>query len=243
MNYKTKANRVGTVSLAALAKRIIETVDKSGIDTATVSKQFVNLVSVNNRYQLAVLPGNNKPESENTKKLFKARRALFSDIYDYVEGNIKSPQIDVKTAAELVFNQLSKFGRNFSNVKIADQSLIYIRVIEGLKNPELALALDKIMLTERVEQLNQLQHEYEVVYLNRGNVSSTKVAPSNIRMEMQNAVKLYVDELKWMVNTYDTEAWHTLLKNVEQRFSEVNVTVVRRKVETQKLTENALTAN
>ncbi len=234
MNIKTKANRVGTVSLATLGKRVVETVVKSGIDEATASKQFVNLVSVNDRYQLAVLPGKNSPESEYVKSLFKARKTLFTDIYDYVEGNLKSPQTDVKNAAELIFKQLSKYGRNFRGVKIADQSLIYIRVIEGLKKPELATALNKIVLTEKVTQFDELQHNYEEVYLNKGNVSSTKVAPSNIRSEMQNALKLYVEELKWLVNTYETEAWKTLQKNVEQRFSEVNVTVTRRKVEAAK---------
>ena len=40
MNIKTKANRVGNTSLAALGERIISTVVKSGIGEATSSKQY-----------------------------------------------------------------------------------------------------------------------------------------------------------------------------------------------------------
>ncbi|MEI6752478.1 MAG: hypothetical protein WCK78_04860 [Paludibacter sp.] len=46
MNIKTKANRVGNTSLAALGERIISTIVKSGIDEAQRSKKFVVLQEV-----------------------------------------------------------------------------------------------------------------------------------------------------------------------------------------------------
>jgi len=106
----------------------------------------------------------------------------------------------------------------------------YIRVIEGLKKPDIVADVTKIMLTAKVAQLDQLQLDYEDLYLNRGNNSSVKVAPSSLRKEMQDAVKLYVEELKWLTNTNNTEEWRALYRNVEQRFSEVNVSATRKKV-------------
>ena len=40
---------------------------------------------------------------------------------------------------------------------------------------------------------------------------------------MQNAVKTYADELKWLANNQDTDDWKTLYANVEQRFNEMTV--------------------
>ena len=230
MSYKSKANRVGNISLAALGVRIIDTVAKSGIDQATSSKQFLVLQEVNSRYQASIVPGDAKQVSDSIKVLFKSRRVLFDEMYEYVKGQTKSPSPEMKEAALLVFERLNKYGRSYSQAQIADQSVKYIRVIEGLKKSDIAAAVTKIMLTAKVAQLDQLQLDYEDLYLNRGNNSAVRVAPSSLRKEMQETVKLYVEELRWLTNTYDTEEWRALYRNVEQRFSEVNVSNTRKKV-------------
>jgi hypothetical protein len=232
MLYKSKANRVGNLSLAALGLRIIDTVEKSGIDEALNSKQFQQLEGVNNRYQLSIIPNNASEVSKNIGSLFKDRNNLFIDMFDYVKGQTKSPDTDTKTAAVIVFTVLNKYGRGLTNVKIADLSVRFIRIIEGLKKPELAPAVTLMLLTEKLAEFEQLQLDYEDMYMGYGNVSSARVAPSNIRKEMQDAIKLYVEELKWMANSANTEAWRTLYRNVEQRFNEVNVSTTRKKADT-----------
>jgi hypothetical protein len=231
-NYKTKANRVGNTSLAALGLRIIDTVEKSGIDEARSSKQFLVLKEVNNRYQLAIVPGDNKTVQNQIRTLFIERKTEFLDMYDYTEGQTKSPVPEVKNAAEAVFKELNKFGRVYDRVKIADQSVQYIRIIENLKKPELQTSITKISLTEKLAGLDQTQLDYESVYLGKGNNNAASVAPSNLRKEMQNAVKTYVEELKWLTNTYETAEWQALYTNVEQRFNEVNVSLTRKKTGT-----------
>ena len=232
ISYKTKANRVGNTSLAALGLRIIDTVEKSGIDEALSSKQFLVLKEVNGRYQIAIVPGDSKEIANNIQALFNERKSVFVDAYDYVQGQTKSPIPEVKAAAVLVFKELNRFGRSFYGVKIADQSVQYIRIIENLKKPELQPAVTNISLEEKLAHLDQIQLDYEALYLGKGNSDSTNVAPSNLRKEMQQAVKMYVEELKWLANTHDTPEWQTLYSNVEQRFNEVNVSLTRKKSET-----------
>ena len=232
MNYKSKANRIGNTSLAALGVRLIDTVKKSGIDEAAKSKQFQQLEGVNNRYQLSIMPDNASEVSKYIGSLFKGRNNLFIDMYDYAKGQTKSPDIDTKTAAITVFTVLNKYGRGLTNVKIADLSVRFIRIIEGLKKPELAPAIILMLLTDKLAEFEQLELDYEDMYMSYGNDSSGRVAPSNIRKEMQDAIKLYVEELKWMANSADTEAWQTLYRNVEQRFNEVNVSTTRKKADT-----------
>lgn len=229
MLYKSKANRIGILSLAALALRIIDTVIKSGIEAARNSKQFLNLIEVNGRYQKAIEPRNEKQVSEQIKELFAQRYNLFIEIFDYVDGQTKSPDAAVKAAALLVFELLNKYGRNFRNLKIADQSIIFIRIIESLKKHEMEAPIVKILLTDKLAELDQVQLDYENRYLGKGNSLSSKVAPSSLRREMEDAIKLYVDELNWMTKSMDTVEMQTLYSNVNQRFAEVTVTATRKK--------------
>ncbi len=231
MYYKTKASRVGNTSLAALGERIISTVVKSGIDEARSSKQYVLLEEVNNRYQQAIMPDDAKQLSENISFLFNQRNQLFLEMYDYVNGQTKSPDPETRQAAAKVFQVLNKYGRGLTSVKIADLSVQFIRIIEALKKAELVPAVTKIILAGMLAEFEQLQLDYEDLYLGRGNDSTVRVAPSSLRKEMENAVKLYVEELKWLANGADTEAWHTLYRNVEQRFNEVNVSATRKKAD------------
>ncbi len=238
MFYKSKTNKVGNTSLAALGGRIISTVEKSGIDEARSSKQYVILEEVNNRYQQAIMPDDVKQLSENINSLFNQRTEIFLDMYEYVKGLTKSPAPDTKLAALKVFSILNRYGRVLTNVKIADLSVRYIRIIEGLKRTDVAPAVNKVMLTAKLAEFEQIQLDYEDLYMGRGNDSTVRVAPSSLRKEMQEAVKLYVEELKWMANGADTEAWHTLYRNVEQRFNEVNVTATHKKADTSTETPN-----
>ena len=238
MYYKSKTNKVGNTSLAALGGRIISTVVKSGIDEAQSSKQYVILQEVNNRYQQAIMPDDVKQLSENINNLFNSRNELFLDIYEYVKGQTKSPAPDIKQAAIKVFSELNRYGRVMTNVKLADLSVRFIRIIEALKNADIIPAVNKIILADKLAEFEQLQLDYEDLYLGRGNDSTVRVAPSSLRKEMQEAVKLYVEELKWMAKGADTEAWHTLYRNVEQRFNEVNVTATHKKADTPTETPN-----
>lgn len=223
MNYKSKTNRINNESGAILALRIIDTVAKSGISDAQTSKSFTQLVDVNSRYQVAIEPGNNEQVKIAIKEMFNTRATLFSGMHSYIEGMLNSPDAEMKEVAKLLFDQINKYGKNFSNLKIADQSLRYIRIIEGLKKPEYQIPLMRAGLTEKVALLDQVQLGYEDLYMGRGNISATKVAPSSLRKELNNSIKLYIDEVNWMTNRMDTEEWHTLRYSLQKRFDEVSV--------------------
>lgn len=229
MLYKSKANRIGVESLAVLGLRIIDTVNKSGLEDAKVSNQFLSFEEVNGRYQEAVSPNNLKQQKKAIDALFNERKALFEEIYVYLQGLLNSPEAEMKSAANLLFEKVNMYGKSFGRLKIADQSLRYIRIIESLKKPEFNAALAKTLLTAKISQLDQIQLNYEDLYMGLGNTQSEKTAPSNIRKEMQDALKLYIDEVRWMATRMNTEPWNTLYKNLEQRFEEVNVSTTRQK--------------
>jgi len=231
MNYKSKANRIGIYSLALLALRIIETVIKSAITEARESKLFLQVEEVSGRFQAAIEPGNRKQQKEAVDAKFLERRNLFDEIYTYLQGLLNSPDAEMKNAATLLFNQMNKYGRSYTQLKIADQSLRYIRIIESLKKDEFKDAFTKTLLTAKFAALDQLQLDYEELYMGLGNTKAISTAPSNLRKEMENALKVYVDELHWMAGSYDTEAWNALYKNVCQRFDEVNVSATRKKTD------------
>lgn len=241
MYYKTKTNKINNESRAMLALRIIDTVNKSGIADAKVSNAFVQLEDVNARYQIAIVPGTAKQVSQSITDKYKERGTLFVEVYDYLYGLLNSPDAEMKVAATLLFEQISKYGKNFGRYRLADQSLRYIRIIESLKMPEFEAALAKTLLTNKLVLLDQVQLDYEELYMGRGNTFATKVAPSSLSKELNDAIKLYMDEVNWMANRTNTEAWYTLRSNLQKRFDEMNVTNTRKP--TDATTETATTAN
>jgi len=229
LNNKTKANRIGNDSLDQLGTRIIDTVTKSDIPEAKVGKYFLILVEVFSRYHFAIEIGNEKHVREIVEAKYNERYAEFITVYDYIKGLLNAPDPEMKAAAVLLFEQLNKYGRNFSRVKLADQSSHYRLIFEALMRPEFTAAKTKTVLTNSVAVLNQLQLDYEDLYTGKGNNTATKTAPSNLRKEMENAIKMYLDELKWMTNSVDSPAWITLSSTIQQRFNEVSVSATRKK--------------
>jgi len=225
MNFKSKTNKINNESRAMLALRMIETVIKSGITDAKVSKLFLQLQDVNTRYQTAIEPGNDKQAKSAIAALYNQRNNIFLELYVYLEGLLNSPDNEMKTAAALLFEQLSKYGKSFSKLRIADQSLRYIRIIESMKKADFEAALTKTMLTEKLALLDQVQLDYEELYMGLGNSFATKVAPSSLRNELNNAIKLYMDEVNWMAGRENTDEWNTLRNNLQRRFDEVNVSM------------------
>ncbi|MEI7503118.1 MAG: DUF6261 family protein [Paludibacter sp.] len=228
MKIKTKANKVGIESLGALSKRVIDTVNESEIIEAATTKQFLELVTVNSRYQDALEPVNQKEVSDAIDAVFEQRNILFGTMYDYVKGLLKSPDAEMQVAAKQIFDHLNKYGKNFSRYKIADQTLHYDHIVDSLKEAEHQPALAKMLLVNKVAQLDQLHLDYESLYRKRGNTAVHYVAPTKIRLEMEKAVKLYLDEVRWMASQNDSEPWKTLSLNVEKRFIEMNPTVIRK---------------
>ena len=228
MKIKTKASKVGIESLGALGIRVIDTVNESDVELATSTKQFLELVEVNNRYQEALEPVNQKEVSDVIVALFEQRNVLFGAMYVYVKGLLNSPDVAMQAAAKQIFDHLNKYGRNFSRFKLSDQTLHYNHIVESLKKAEYQPALVKTLLVTKVAELDQLHLDYESLYRKRGNSSVGYVAPTYLRIEMEKAVKLYLDEVRWMASQTKTEAWITLSLNVEKRFLELNPTIIRK---------------
>ncbi|MEI8086746.1 MAG: DUF6261 family protein [Paludibacter sp.] len=228
MKYRSKINRVNNETRAILALRIIDTVLKSGIEAAKVSKRFMQLVDVNGRYQLAGKATDSEQVKSEVDALFALRYSKFSDIYAYIEGLLASPDAEMKAAAVLLFQQINRYGRNFNRMKISDQSIRYIRIIEALKKAECAAPLTKTLLTASVNSLDQVQLDYEELYMGHGDTSAIKIAPSSVSAELNDALKLYMDEVNLMASVNDLEEWKTLCINLQQRFDEVNVNTIRK---------------
>lgn len=229
MKIKTRINRMGNQSLASIGLRAIETIIKSAVEEVKRCKSFLKLVEVNDRYQESIDPEDSKAMTEAIEVAFQKRKNLFEDNYMYINGLTRSPEEDVRTAAIQLFPVINMFGTNFSKEKIADQSVRYTRVIEGLKNPECAGAITKLKLTEKLAELEAVQAMYESLYMDRGNRLSLKVTPSSLSDEMKSALKKLMDEMRYMADTMESEEMTSLMTTLEQRFSEIHVTPVTRK--------------
>lgn len=225
MKFKSKINRVNNHTLGTLTLRIIDTVNESGIEEAKTSKQFQYLLEANSVYQQAVNPLNVRLMSEQIEGKFEERDLLFTQMYTYIKGLTVSDDAEVKIAAMKVYEEMTKFGLNFSKLRKADKTLRYIRIVESLKQTEYAEAVAATQLADKLNALDTVQREYENLYMNRGNRVAAKVAASSIRKEMEHALKMHLDETEFLRNKYETEDWKTLYANITKRIYEVTTTL------------------
>jgi hypothetical protein len=229
VNFRSKTNKANVMQLSALVLRIIESVILSGILAAKVTKRYLRLVDVSLRYQAAIALDQ---EESDLKKAVKAkydlRSELFLQMYNYLEGIFNSPNAEIKSAANLLFQQVNRFGKNFSKPMLLVQTAQYVTIIEALKRSEFTDALLTTLLTEKLSALDKAHKDYELLYTGITNRSSVKVVPSDLRKELADAIKEYMDEVNLMASEVDTDEWYTLCVNLQNRFDEVNISVVQK---------------
>lgn|GEM_PF-4923340 len=225
MQLKSKISKVSTQSLGTLCLRIIDTVNNSGVEEVKSSKNFLRLLEVNNRYQDAVNPINIKMLNAKIDEKFIQRDTLFAELYTYVKGLTVSDQAEERAAANVIMEELTKFGLNFRRLRNADKSLRYIRIIESLKKPEYADAIEKTGLTDRLNLLDNVQNDYETMYMNKGNRIAGKNAASSLRKEVEDTLKKFIDELDYLSDKNGTDAWTALYANVKKRVAEMSLPI------------------
>jgi hypothetical protein len=229
VNFRSKINKANIMQLSGLVLRIIDTVILSGIQAAKVTKRFLHLVDVSSRYQAAITHDEEEKElKKGVKAKYDLRCELFLQMYNYLEGLLNSPNAEMKAAANLLFQQVNRFGKNFSKCMLLVQTAQYVTIIEALKRPEFTVALATTMLTEKLSAIDQAQKDYEGLFMVKTNNSSVKVVPSDLRKELADAIKDYIDEVNLMASQIDTPEWYTMCVNLQNRFDEVNITVAQK---------------
>ena len=223
MKIRTIIYRTSNESLAAVALRVIDTIEKSISAEAKQSLLFSRLMEVNNRYQSSVEPNGSKKTAEAIEAKFKERERLYTEFYDLTYGLQRSRVALQKEAAQKVFPVLNMYGKSFKQERIADQTVRYIRIIETLKGADYTAAIAALNATELFAELSEAQTMYEDLYLGRGNRLSLKVPTVEMRKEMNNALKDMVDEIEINEKKYPSEANTALKINIEQRFIEVYI--------------------
>lgn len=233
-NIKTKIGKVNNDTLATLGMRVIDTVNESGIEEALTSKQFQKLMEVNAEYQQSTNPINVKLMSIEVNNKFLERNKLFLEMFTYIKGLTFSDDTEMREAAQKIYEELTKFGTNFSNIRLADKTMRYIRIIESLQQPEMAEAVLTTQLTAKLAKLYTVQREYEDLYMGKGNRVAGKVTPTSIRKRMGIALKKHLEETGFLYEKYETEAWKTLYTNLNKRFDEVSIAQTSEKKDDQK---------
>lgn len=219
--FKSGAGKLTNETLAVLSLRIIEAVSNSGIEQAQASKQFMVLKQVNNNYQTLFVPRSQKNQSEQIKDCFAKRQKLYKSITGYATGLVNSPDASVKQSAIEVVGILTAYGTNMAGARIAEQTIRYIRIIEMLKAESMAAHLQKLQLGAHIDELDNLQREYENLYTGRGNDKLGQLYPSTMRKELAEALHLHYEETCWFAKQHDTDAWKLLVAVIEMRLSEV----------------------
>lgn len=238
----TKVNQLTNESVAMLSYRIIETIANSDSEQAKSGKQYVKHAEISQQFQQLVEPNNKQDQTKAIDECYNTRRELFNSMYVYVFGLQSSPNTDTAQAAQQIFTALNMYGKYFGSMKIAEQSLRYVRIIEALRKPELAAMLQKTQLTDNVTALDAVQRKYEDLFMGRSNNRLGAVSASSMRKELNACIRLHVEELNWMALQTESETLKMLCASVDARIREVNLSAQRSKADVQADTESRQTA-
>lgn len=228
-NFKMKINNINKISkvsnerVAMLSQRILEATIKANIQDTLNGKQYQIHADLSSQFQKATEGIKFKELSEPVNKSFNDRRELFLSMYNYAKGLCNAPETDMAEAANQVFKALNMYGSIASNQRLDVQSFRYIRIIEALKQPALAADLQKVQLTTRVTELDNIQREYESQFSGRSVKRRENVSASSIRRDLNEAIKLHIEELNWMALQTENEAIIKLCTEVNARLSELKI--------------------
>ena len=216
INNFSKISKASNETVAMLSKRILEAVVKSDIQEAVNGKQYhVHAdgwsISVSTKMDAV------------QRSAGKARKPMRVIMYVYAKGLCNAPDTEMAEAATQVFKALNMYGQFLSNLRRDVQSFRYIRIIEALKQPELSAALVKTQLAARVEELDSAQREYENQFSIRSTKLKVKVTASSLRRELNEAIRLHIEELNWLALQTGSEAIRKLCIEVNARVDDLTV--------------------
>lgn len=223
INNFSKISKASNETVAMLSKRILEAVVKSDIQEAVNGKQYHVHAELSVKFQKAAEKQKRKELSESVNDYYGQRRSLFNAMYVYAKGLCNAPDTEMAEAATQVFKALNMYGQFLSNLRRDVQSFRYIRIIEALKQPELSAALVKTQLAARVEELDSAQREYENQFSIRSTKLKVKVTASSLRRELNEAIRLHIEELNWLALQTGSEAIRKLCIEVNARVDDLTV--------------------
>ena len=217
----SRISKASNESVAMLSKRVLEAVEQSNIQEALNGKAYMAHAELSSQFAKAAEKLKRKELSEPVNKNYNDRRDLFAAMYVYAKGLCNAPDAEMAEAAQQVFKALNMYGQFLGNLKVEVQSFRYIRIIEALKQPELAAALTKMQLTAKVAELDSVQRTYENQFADRSTKIKGNVSASSLRKALNEALKLHIDELNWLARQTDSEALRKLCFEANARVADL----------------------
>ena len=223
MNIKksSRISKASNESAAMISKRILEAVEQAGIQEALNGKAYQAHTEISLQFAKAAEKLKRKELSKPVNKYYADRSLLFSVMYQYVKGLCNAPDAEMAEAAQQVFKSLNMYGQYLGNLKVEVQSFRYNRIIDALKQPELAAALTKIQLTAKVAELDDNQRAYENQFVERSNKIKSNVSATSLRKSLNEAIRLHIDELNWLARQTESEALRRLCFEVNARIGDL----------------------
>ena len=223
LNIKTRINGLRSEDIATVGMRVLETVEQSVAEDLKKSLLVTQLLEVTNRFRSAIKP-NNKEEMAAINEKFDYRKQHFNNFYVVTSGLMLSKDATVQAAATKVFSVLNMYsGIGFKDLSKSAHTQRYATIVETLSQAEYTEAITKLDVGDYLSELADANTAYEAMFLARGNKRSMRIPSTEMRTEMNNALKAVTDEVKMFVLKYSTDANKELLNNVIRRITEMYV--------------------
>lgn len=236
-----KVKKASNESLGMLSIRLLESISNSKISDATNSKSFESFSKINNEYQLALNNPARGPKTQELSDIDKLRNEALIDIFSYLKGQTKSRVVTTKTSAIALLGKIEKFEPPYSRIKKGDRSLRYEHVAQLLQETDSITAATSLNMKELIDDYLEFHIAYETKHKQRTDQKHATPSPSNLRIDLNRAIIDYIKEVEIMGNRSGDENWRGLLRDLENRISEITLS---RRINPIELTpKDELTAN
>jgi len=224
-NIKTRINGLRSEDIATVGMRVIETIEQSVAEELIKSYLVTQLIEVTNRFRSAIKPYN-KEEMAAINEMFNERKKRFNNFYVVISGLMLSKDATVQATATKVFSVLNMYrGIGFKDLSKSAHTQRYTTIVETLSQGEYTEAITKLDVGDYMSELADANTAYEEMFLARSNKRSNRIPSTEMRTEMNNALKAVTDEVKMFVLKYPTDANKELQNNVIRRITEMYVPV------------------
>ncbi len=222
MGPKAKISKMSNYSLGTLTARIIQNIDASTVEEVKTADFYDLIVAAYEQYATSATKSDKK-KVDTIDVEFQNRKDIFLEFRKYLQGLQISPDEETKASAKRVYAEINRFGRDFVNIKAAEQSHNYAMIIAGLKKSELSVDLQTLKLNAKVAQFEAAHRSYEKQFMQWGDFKKVALPASKLRSQVESALKNLFDEMDWMLRKTPSEALKNLHTSIYARVDEINL--------------------
>jgi len=216
--------RLPIAAIGAAGNMMVDSADKTNSPEVTSCSAYTTLKETNQRYQASIGKQTGSFETKTVVAADKQRDFAVVGIRENVHSKLFWPDSHIAEAANHLEPMVHKYAGNIENEPYNEESTYIHSFLAKLAEPEWQQDIDLLGIRPLIEHLAKMQQNFEQVQRNRA-VSSASIsevkAASNLRRELENAIRGFMKFAEAMDTVNPGGVWHQLTLTIHQQLEEI----------------------